>query len=137
MFLKSKTVLYLSIILSLAFFLTIFNVTISLFDVIADFLHVYTRFPVTEFIFNFSYLFLLWFVLILYRRYKHEYAVRKKDEESLLSLQKAVSNMQIGVTITDARGRIIYVNMADAEIHGYETEELIGKDVRIYSPPSR
>ena len=137
MILRSKTVFYLSVILALAFLLTVFNVTISLFDVIADFLQVYTRFPVTEFIFNFSYLFLLWFVLILYRRYKHEYAVRKKDEESLLSLQKAVSNMQIGVTITDAQGKIIYVNMADADIHGYTAEELIGQDVRIYSPPQQ
>ena len=72
---------------------------------------------------------------MFYRRWRHEFIERKKDEEALLSLRKAVENMQIGVTITDAKGKIIYTNPADAEIHGYQSEELIGKEARIFSPP--
>jgi PAS domain S-box-containing protein/diguanylate cyclase (GGDEF)-like protein len=49
-------------------------------------------------------------------------------------LQKAVETMQIGVTITDPEGRILYSNPADARMHGYRQEELVGHDVRIFAP---
>jgi diguanylate cyclase (GGDEF)-like protein/PAS domain S-box-containing protein len=131
---KSKNLLYLSLILFIAFFLTIFNITLNFIDIIRDFLHAYTSFPVMEFIFNFSYILLLWFILLIYRRWKKESNERKRDEEALLSLRAAVSNMQIGVTVTNPEGKIIYTNQADAEMHGYSTAELIGMDARIFSP---
>ena len=55
--------------------------------------------------------------------------------ETLTPLKKAVDIMQLGVTITDMQRRIIYTNIADARLHGYEVEELIDKDVRIFAPP--
>ena len=132
---QSKTLLYLSIILFLAIFLTFFNLTINFIASIKDFVSLYTSFPATEFIINFSFLFLLGLLLLSYRRWKQEYNEHKKDEEALLSLRKAVENMQIGVTITNAEGKIIYTNPADAQIHGYSVEELIGKEAKIFSPP--
>ena len=131
---KNKNILYLSLILFIAFFLTIFKITLHFIDIIRDFFHAYTNFPVMEFVFNFSYIFLLSFILLIYRRWKNEFNERKKDEEALLSLRAAVSNMQIGVTVTNLEGIIIYTNQADAEIHGYNTAELIGMDARIFSP---
>ncbi|GBD32497.1 putative signaling protein [bacterium HR33] len=56
------------------------------------------------------------------------------DDERLIGLAKAVETMQLGVTITDVSGRILYTNPADAAMHGYKPEEVIGKDVRIYAP---
>jgi diguanylate cyclase (GGDEF)-like protein/PAS domain S-box-containing protein len=56
------------------------------------------------------------------------------DDERLIGLAKAVETMQLGVTITDVSGRIVYTNPADAAMHGYKPEEVIGKDVRIYAP---
>ena len=44
---------------------------------------------------------------------------------------------QIGVTITNINGRILYVNPADAEMHGRKVEELLGEDVRIFAPAKR
>jgi diguanylate cyclase (GGDEF)-like protein/PAS domain S-box-containing protein len=132
---KSKTLLYLSIILFLAIFLTFFNLTLNFIAGIRHFVSIYTGYPATEFIINFSFLCLLGLLLLFYRRWRHEFIERKNDEEALLSLRKAVENMQIGVTITDAKGKIIYTNPADAEIHGYDAEELIGKEARIFSPP--
>jgi len=35
--------------------------------------------------------------------------------------------MQLGVTITDTEGMIIYTNAAEARMHGYSVEELIAK----------
>ncbi|MBM4146247.1 MAG: EAL domain-containing protein [Nitrospira sp.] len=131
---KSKNLLYLSLILFVAFFLTIFNITLNFIDIIRDFFQTYTNLPVMEFVFNFSYILLLWFILLIYRRWRNEFNERKKDEEALLSLRAAVSNMQIGVTVTNPDGKIIFTNQADAEMHGYSTEELIGKDARIFSP---
>lgn len=60
---------------------------------------------------------------------------RKAAVESLLKLQKAVETTQLGVTITDLDRRILYSNPAEARMHGYSVEELIGKDSRIFSPP--
>lgn len=62
---------------------------------------------------------------------------RKKAEEELLSLKKAVETMQIGVTLADTEGNILYANPAEARMHGYEVEELIGRNVRIYAPSER
>ncbi len=59
---------------------------------------------------------------------------RQKVEEKLLSFKRAVHNMQIGITITDAEGKITYANPAEAAMHQYKPEELIGKDVRIFAP---
>jgi PAS domain S-box-containing protein/diguanylate cyclase (GGDEF)-like protein len=53
---------------------------------------------------------------------------------SLRMLRKAVETMQLGVTITDLRGRILYSNRADAELHGYTPDELVGRDARIFAP---
>jgi len=133
---KSKNLLYLSLILFIAFFLTVFKITFHFIDIIRDFFHAYTNFPVMEFVFNFSYILLLSFVLLIYRRWKNEFNERKGDEEALLSLRAAVSNMQIGVTVTNPEGKIIFTNQADAEMHGYSTDELIGRDSRIFSPHS-
>src|ERR1041385_5768351 len=52
----------------------------------------------------------------------------------LRQFAKVVETMQLGVTITDNAGRIIYVNPAEAAIHGYRVDELIGQDVGIYAP---
>lgn len=53
---------------------------------------------------------------------------------SLRMLRKAVETMQIGVTITDTLGRILYSNPADARMHGYGPEELVGQNARIFAP---
>ncbi|MBI2535881.1 MAG: PAS domain S-box protein, partial [Gemmatimonadetes bacterium] len=52
----------------------------------------------------------------------------------MLGLEKAVETMQLGVTITDTNGRILYTNPADAKMHGYTAEELMGQDVRVFAP---
>ena len=57
----------------------------------------------------------------------------REAEEQRRMLSKAVETMSLGVTITDMRGRIIYVNPADARVHGYSVPELLGRDSRIYS----
>jgi diguanylate cyclase (GGDEF)-like protein/PAS domain S-box-containing protein len=59
---------------------------------------------------------------------------RHKAEETLIPLRKAVDIMQLGVTITDMHRKILYTNLADAQMHGYDVEELVGRDVRIFAP---
>jgi PAS domain S-box-containing protein len=51
-------------------------------------------------------------------------------------LQDSLNALPIGVTISDIEGKIIYTNIAEATMHGYTIEELIGKDARIFAPPS-
>lgn len=67
-------------------------------------------------------------------RLRQEINERKKAEESLRAFEKAIENMQIGVTITDLKGNILYANPADAKMHGFEQFELPGQSVRIFSP---
>jgi diguanylate cyclase (GGDEF)-like protein/PAS domain S-box-containing protein len=54
-------------------------------------------------------------------------------EDLSLLFQKAFEVMQLGVTLTDPSGIILYINPADAGMHGYTSDELIGKNVRIFS----
>ena len=54
-------------------------------------------------------------------------------ETRLRLLEKAVDTVNMGVTITDLQGKIIYVNPADARMHGYAVDELIGREARMYA----
>jgi len=60
---------------------------------------------------------------------QYEEAIR-----TLRSYEKALETMQIGVTITDLDGKILYVNRAELQMHGYTEEEVIGKNARIFGP---
>jgi diguanylate cyclase (GGDEF)-like protein/PAS domain S-box-containing protein len=63
------------------------------------------------------------------------YAIeRRRNAEAIHRLEQAVQTMQLGVTITDLPGRIVYVNQAEAAMHGYEVDELLGRDARRLSP---
>jgi len=64
----------------------------------------------------------------------HRSASAHTMEEKLRLFEKVVETMQLGITITDERGKILYTNPADAAMHGYQVEELIGKDVRVFAP---
>ncbi len=57
-----------------------------------------------------------------------------QSNETLYLFKKVFETMQLGVTITDLEGKILYTNPAEAKLHGYKMEELIGKDVRIFAP---
>jgi PAS domain S-box-containing protein len=60
---------------------------------------------------------------------------RKQAEEQLWQLKKAMDTMPLGVTIANLDGKIIYTNPAEASLHGYQVEELLGKDVNLFAPP--
>ncbi len=60
---------------------------------------------------------------------------RRQVEDALKKLEKAIETMQLGVTITGPDRKIVYTNPADAQMHGYTVEELLGKDVTIFAPP--
>jgi len=64
----------------------------------------------------------------LYEEY--EDAVRR-----LRSFEKALETMQIGVTITDLEGNILYINSAELEMHGFAGEDLRGKNIKMFAPP--
>lgn len=59
------------------------------------------------------------------------------EHEQILSLRKAVETMQLGVTITDLDGQIRYSNPAEAKMHGYTLDELIGEDGTIFAPTAQ
>jgi diguanylate cyclase (GGDEF)-like protein/PAS domain S-box-containing protein len=50
----------------------------------------------------------------------------REAEERLRFLKQAIDCLPIGITLSDIEGRIIYSNPAEAEIHGYSAEELLG-----------
>lgn len=62
---------------------------------------------------------------------------RRLAENSLRMLEKAVETMSLGVTITDPEGKILYVNPADAQMHGFATEELLGKHAKLFASPDQ
>ncbi len=56
---------------------------------------------------------------------------------SLDLLKRAVETMDLGITITNIEGDIIYMNKAEAQMHGYSADELIGRDVSVLAPLNR
>jgi diguanylate cyclase (GGDEF)-like protein/PAS domain S-box-containing protein len=58
--------------------------------------------------------------------------VRRAEDRSRM-LKEAVDSLQIGITFADASGRIVYLNPAEAQMHGFEVEELIGRDAREFA----
>lgn len=66
---------------------------------------------------------------------QQEIHARKRAESQVVKLEKAVKNMRLGVTITDLNGTIVYTNPADAAMHGYTVDDLLGRDVRVFAPP--
>lgn len=60
---------------------------------------------------------------------------RRRAEDALRRLERALETMQLGVTMTDLEGRITYVNPADATMHGYAVDELVGRPASIYALP--
>lgn len=68
-------------------------------------------------------------------RYKALEIEHKEREDRLLQLEKAVETMPLGLTITDLEGKILYTNPTEAAIHGYQVEELLGKNAGILAPP--
>lgn len=69
------------------------------------------------------------------QKLRDEIAQRKNAETFLLHLKKSIETTEIGVTITDLQGKIIYTNPADAQMHGYTVDELIGKNSNIFAKP--
>jgi len=69
------------------------------------------------------------------------YAVLQNARSAKLSaattiqqLKRAVETMQLGVTITNMNGIIVYTNPAEADLHGYTVDELLGADLGILAP---
>jgi len=58
------------------------------------------------------------------------------DTTRLHLFEQALATMQVGVTIADMNGRIVYVNPAEARMHGYTAEELVGQPTTIFAPPA-
>ncbi len=69
-------------------------------------------------------------------RLEEEKRRRRQFETRLKMLEHAVETMSTGVTVSDMDGRIIYVNPADARMHGYEIDELVGTEARRYRAPA-
>ena len=59
---------------------------------------------------------------------------RKRMEDVLQLLRKAVESLPLGITMTDLDGRIMFVNPAEARMHGYAVDELLGREARIMAP---
>jgi PAS domain S-box-containing protein len=68
---------------------------------------------------------------------QEQIAERQKVEWSQRLLEKALETMNVGVTISDPSGMIIYANPAEARMHGYTVQELLGQPSRILAPPDQ
>ncbi len=58
-------------------------------------------------------------------------SARKKAEEQLLKLSRAVEQSPVSIVITDVKGAIEYVNSKFTELTGYTPDEVLGKNPRL------
>jgi len=64
-----------------------------------------------------------------------EEARRRRQEGEVRIFRQVVDTMQLGVTVAGVDGRILYTNAAEAAMHGYAPDELVGQPARILAPP--
>jgi diguanylate cyclase (GGDEF)-like protein/PAS domain S-box-containing protein len=57
-----------------------------------------------------------------------------RSEANLRLLRTAVESLPIGITISDAKGKITYTNPAEAAMHGFEVAELLDREARVLAP---
>jgi len=57
---------------------------------------------------------------------------RRQAEEQINKLSQAIKQSSVSIVITDTLGKIDYVNPKILEITGYELDEIIGKNPRIF-----
>jgi len=69
---------------------------------------------------------------ILCRVVMNDVTERVRTQEDLLRLRAAVDHAHDGIAIADMEGRIQFVNLAWAKMHGYATEELLGRPLSIF-----
>jgi PAS domain S-box-containing protein len=62
---------------------------------------------------------------------------RKKIEDQLRLLSSAVEQSSEGIAVVDLKGRLLFLNNAFAAIHGYNTEELIGRYLSVFHTPEQ
>jgi PAS domain S-box-containing protein len=60
---------------------------------------------------------------------------RKRAQERMLTLSRAMESIGECVSITDFQNKIIFVNNAFCRTYGYSEEEIIGKDISIIRAP--
>lgn len=61
------------------------------------------------------------------------YIQRKKAEEDLLVLARAIHQSPLTIIITDTSGKIVYTNPSITKSTGYSIEEVIGQNTRVFS----
>jgi PAS domain S-box-containing protein len=62
---------------------------------------------------------------------------QKKAQEVLYLLESAIKTIPLGITISDPDGKILYTNPAEAHMHGFTEDELIGQSTRILAPENK
>ena len=72
----------------------------------------------------------------MYGLKKFEDIVSSAEKETWI-LKRAIESISTGITIADLDGTILYTNPAEAKMHGYEVDELIGKNVNIFVPDEK
>ena len=63
-----------------------------------------------------------------------EIAAHQQTANRLRQMEKAIENIQLGVTVTDLEGKILYTNPTEARMHGYQVAEIVGQDVALLAP---
>ena len=59
------------------------------------------------------------------------YVQRKKAEEEVSVLARAIHQTPLSIVVTDTTGKIVYVNPSFSKATGYSKEEIIGQNTRI------
>ena len=62
---------------------------------------------------------------------------RKQMEEKLRLLSSSVEQSSEGMAMVDLEGNLLFVNNAFATLHGYTSEELVGKHLSIFHTPEQ
>jgi len=71
------------------------------------------------------------------RTLEHSDAVRAQEPGRLELISRAAEQSTEGMAIVDLEGNLIFLNNSFANMHGYDPDELIGKNLSIFHTPDQ
>lgn len=71
------------------------------------------------------------------RTLEHSEAARAQEMGRLELIARAAEQSTEGMAIVDLKGNLLYLNKAFANMHGYDPDELIGKNLSIFHTPEQ
>jgi len=125
---KSRELFYLSLVVTLTIGLSLFYVSLSLFDRLAGFLREYAALPHSDLLVQVLFVYLTVLIWVLYRFWRKALRCQQELEDIISSINPDT------LLVVDHQGRIVKCNKSVESMFDYRVEEVLGEKTTLLIP---